>query len=337
LALSVALVGCSNPRPVDNEPIKSDAVAANEPASAPTKSTKPVQSKEPPKKPEPNVTGSKGPGYNEAVDHAMKVLGPERLKALPDAMFKPSKGTWHTNKLTASQLASQLEGKLSTLSAISGVAHSAVVLGGGHGGGEYYFAIKDPKHFKAEYATMLRKPVAGTRRESLVASDGKFAILEADNSLRSAKPYEAMSQFGASNPAEWAETFGRNVFAALGGAKPFTNLVELASKPNSGLTVKAEEQLIQARGQTLLQRRLLVTRTQDAEKKLGPFEVEVVSDGRLQLPVTVRVDNAPTGQQPTQLYWTARWNLRPGQIFEQDAFKIPSSKVADRKTVTART
>ena len=351
MALALVLAGCSAPKPeatgagprvaVETPAPKSDPVIET-PTPTPTEPTAPSK---PPVKPEAPSKPSQNP---KDEGHVLKRPKNQMVQKFESAIGKfqepkngmqiqPARtGQWGPSQSTPEQVAAKVEETLARQTKVSGILASLIQVADGRGGGEGKIRVKDPKTFRVDFMTPKEGNQGGVALHKMVVKDGKLSVSSVNGKIEIAKPDHAVASLGAGSTQEWATLFGRDIFTSIGGGKPLTNLVKMARKPNSGFVVSAEQQSFIARGTTIVQERILVTRTPELEKKLGKLSIEVISDGRLHLPVTVRSAIEPPKKAPTRMYWTMRWNLKTGQVFEKEDFSVPHEKIASKVPKTTK-
>jgi hypothetical protein len=213
-----------------------------------------------------------------------------------------------------------------SLEGISGESTAMLEFMGGKGQSLAKMAIKTGREYRAEYLKLIpsaTNPTIG--KETVIVNNGLTATMRSDTSWSPKMPSSSYTGAASTNPADFATQFPREIFAAVGGGHPFTDLIKGATA--AGLTVNSEERYVSGQGHTMLQRRILINRSPAEAKKKGALDIEIVADGSHMLPVTIRSNIEAPQKQPTRIMWTALWRkLAPGQGFASNEFTIPTQK-----------
>ncbi|MBX3117834.1 MAG: hypothetical protein KF784_02130 [Fimbriimonadaceae bacterium] len=135
----------------------------------------------------------------------------------------------------------------------------------------------------------------------------------------------------ASIPADklaerWTTDYAKMMFRGVfDGADAWVEFVRAFSDAKQGYVLKTEQRDLPFRGTIVRNYRFLVSRTEAATKKHGSFEIEVVFDGKMFVPVTFRVDSRdPSNAILFQSSWSSGWDFN--QQFEPRQFDLrPSS------------
>lgn len=274
----------------------------------------------------------KGPMKNEAIDTFKKITGDDKHPETKIVVAPSLSGNWRLSAMTPAQLAAAVEQKIGGQKAISGEINNTVEFGGGHGAMICYLALLDAGTYKVQYPVLVSKPSPTFQRYTLMASGGKYAIVDSVEAPRGIRPLAELKNLESGSVNDWSVNFGRDLFTIPAGGHPLAHLVALAQKPDSDLVVTVEEQNVAARGTVFPQKRLLITRKPSAVARKGALSIEVVVDADRMLPITVRSSIEPPKATPTRMFWTIRWNLRPDQVFGKGVFDIPATKVAETPT-----
>jgi hypothetical protein len=317
----VAAVGCAKP---EEQPPVSQGQKSTSNAPAPEKDQgAPVD--------ESNVA-EQAPSPTKALIHKLApVVG---KTAEPSALLVTPRGAGYytASQLKALDLARKAEEQMGSLTGVSGSARTDVALGGGHGSSLAVVQVNSPKQYRADYPKMFVNTAnPGVTRETVIVNNGQTATVLGDQSWSPKQPVTAyLGESSKASMDAWATTFPRWIFTGFGGGKPFTNLVEQALK--AGMEVSSEERYVPISGRNVLQRRILISRKPEAASKLGAYNIEVVFDGTLNMPVTVRTNQKKPNQEPIMVRWTAKWRkMGSSETFPKDAFNIPVIKPSATK------
>ena len=309
VVLGVGGIGCSAPPKKTTE---TGPVATNT-----TSSTGPTP---------PAASNAEPPKVSPTVDPKTGKVDPKSLAAKPPARklyeIAPT-GTqkWTASKLSGKELASKIGSAMRSLKATYGRSISTIKTPIGTGQVTSEIKIQDDKIYSIQF------PVVGTMPETgEVRSDGKRRAFTGPNGafkdrfpINVPSPEAKLSTNQISS--SWPKRFPRLAFLGLTDAKdPWMPVISDLVSGKSGFKTEVSERTMESKGKKVRNFRIIAKRNPTAAKSLGPCEIEMVFDGVLYLPVTMRVNTKFPKEGEFKILWQSGWNFN--QKFKPEDFKI---------------
>jgi hypothetical protein len=295
--LLVFLVGCGQPESRAKSPETGDKVVSG--STAPNGSPPPVD----PAKSQPSPIGKEGSEVTPGIER----------------IAPAGQGKWAKTNRTLLSLAAKVGEAIAQMRDTFGESLMAVKTPEGNASVRLLYKIKDRQNFRVDHLIMDVVPSPGS-----VLADG------AEKKVLGAKGFEWTGGVADPTPgarlsasriaAQWPKDFTRLMFLGLtDGKDTWEGLARELASTDSGFEVDVEERQTNFRNQNWKNYRLHVKRSKAAAETLGPCEMEIVIDGKLYLPVTVRVIMEEPGGRPWHQQWSAGWNF--DQSFQPEDFK----------------
>jgi hypothetical protein len=304
---ALLLAGCGRPsdsvrqpeKKGGSEPVARNEMGASKDSGEPSGTSEGKTEAEPPKLPEP--------------------LKPD-TKAF--AVTPTGSGNWKKSAIAPSALAARVDKAFREMSKTEAEAVATIMTPTENGQVRNAIKVQDYKTFSIQTLRLEKEPGIFEIR----ADGSKKSFTGRNGTFEPAKPIGSQSPetklTGRQMVEQWPRAFPRLAFLSLTEGKdswgPY--LKELASG-RSGFTAEISERTIPFRGQMWTNYRVIAKRTKEAAKKLGPCEVEIVLDGRRNLPVTIRSNFTDPNGGSWKVLWQTGWNF--DQSFDAKDFRLP--------------
>ncbi len=241
---------------------------------------------------------------------------------------KPGTSGWKSTSDNPAVWLAAADKKLKSLKGASCEFQFKIDMAGGHGFSGGKTALASPVEFRLEYPVVRMGDHPDIYKESLLVTNNQFAIL-ADTGNNKPLPAAGVHR-GPSESWEssFPHDFPRLMLDGYGsGLAPLTSYLQ-AIKKSGGYQVKAETQTATVAGRKVTLQRILITRNSLQLKPNGPFLMEIILDGSLAVPITVRSQTVGLEHKPLNLFWTGKWELS-GQKFDDKTFTFPAPKAGE--------
>lgn len=300
LAFSALLAGCQSGG-------GSDQVAQKKPDAAP-EATSPnaTGSGSTPAPTPPVVKDEKG---NPVPEAASKMPTMPTVKQNFKEIPAPKTNGWDKSDLTGAQLADKVGSAIAGLKQVTGKAVVDLRTPEGKGQFNLQYEIGEPGKYRLNYLRPTVVPEA-----SVVVSDGAKKVWLEQDGFSDPIPTNKLAPDASVKPADLAPSFPKRYTRLM-----FANLTDKTDywKPlfsqllaqKDGISTVVEKRVMPFEGRQITSYRLRARRSDEAAKKYGPYELEVVIDGHRFLPVTVRSRVAQPGGEVWQNEWSMRWDF----------------------------
>lgn len=241
----------------------------------------------------------------------------------PDA---PGANGWRKSSLSPANVAAATDNgirKLHNSYARVGVAMDTN-LGRGMLDGEAF--ILNQKTFSVEYAVFGSTEFDAFRRARLVADGTKFADLRSGENAKPI-PLSAKHLLPKDVLGNWYFNASRYILAGLGSHEnPLSTLVVQAQAPGSGFSVQCDDRITIYGSLKLAQHRILITRSAARAKKMGKLTIEVVTDDKYHIPVSIKSTRQLPGKKSELITWLGAWEPMNAARRKRADFRVNVAK-----------
>ncbi len=289
----------------------------------PTPTVAPGQTQ--PGKPAPGVEapgiqapGVKAPDGKAPGGVALPIPPQSTARGPRETIGKPGTGGWTNAPVEASALGTKVD------SAMRGLRNQLVQTytkfqvpgaSGGTGEGRGGAMIATPTKFRVEF--QMPRTRQSTNR---LIGDGARRVQCIADQWSALPAFSAPAKAGPLTDAEtraWADEFPKRIFALYqSGSDAWKPILDAWASGKAGYTAKVEHRTRMLQGNLRPYYRVIATTAQGR-----PTTVEVIFDGTMYVPLTIRVDQKYPNGQSKWTYWTASWS--GGGKHDPKSFVIP--------------
>jgi len=234
---------------------------------------------------------------------------------------KPYASPWHKATQPPLVMAKLVDAQLGAAKQLMG-GYKAILQMRGRGTSIGDIQVKDSKTFHLEYPFMQHPGVHGTPiARVLVRANGSIARQYGGPSADGPVPVDKLRLLTAKSVQDWVFGGPKFVVASLHREHALTNLIEMASRPDSGFTLTSESREVYAGGRTTPETRFLFERKPGPAKTLGTAKIEILVNSQWRVPLRVDTEMMEPGRPQVDMSCLFSWQSS-STPFPDSAFTI---------------